>query len=73
MVLGGYHRDIATGGSWQDSTSIFVMISDTPQVESSWSLSKVLYNIDIKPSEGDSLAISLGTEKSTYSISRDEG
>ena len=62
MVLGGYHRDIATGGSWQDSTSIFVMISDTPQVESSWSLSKVLYNIDIKPSEGDSLAISLGTE-----------
>ena len=62
MVLAGYHRDIATGGSWQDSTSIFVMISDTPQVESSWSLSNVLYNIDIKPSEGDSLAISLGDE-----------
>ena len=62
MVLGGYHRDIATGGSWQDSTSIFVMISDTPQVESSWSISNVLYNIDIKPSQGDSLAIALGTK-----------
>jgi len=62
MVLGGYHRDIATGGSWQDSTSIFVMISDTPQVESSWSISNVLYNIDIKPSQGDSLGIALGEE-----------
>ena len=62
MVLGGYHRDIATGGSWQDSTSIFVMISDTPQIESSWSISNVLYNIDIKPSQGDSLGIALGDE-----------
>ena len=33
MVIGGYHRDIATGGSWQDITSIFVLISDTPQVK----------------------------------------
>jgi hypothetical protein len=62
MVLAGYHRDIATSGSWQDSTSIFAMISDSPQVESSWSISNVLYNIDIKPTQGDSLAIALGVE-----------
>ena len=62
MVLGGYHRDIATGGSWQDITSIFVLISDTPQVESSWSFSQILNGIDIRPSQGDSLAIALGQE-----------
>ena len=62
MVLGGYHRDIATGGSWQDITSIFVLISDSPQVESSWSYSQILNGIDIRPSQGDSLAIALGEE-----------
>ncbi len=62
MVIGGYHRDIATGGSWQDITSIFVLISDTPQVKSSWSYSQVLNGIDIRPSQGDSLAIALGEE-----------
>ena len=62
MVLGGYHRDIATGGSWQDITSIFVLISDSPQIESSWSYSQILNDIDIRPSQGDSLAIALGQE-----------
>jgi len=62
MVLGGYHRDIATGGSWQDTTSIFVLTSDTPHIESSWGSSKILNNIDIRPSQGDSLAIALGEE-----------
>ena len=62
VVLAGYHRDIATGGSYNDVTSIFVLMSDTPHIENSWSSSNILNNIDIKPSDGDSLAIGLGTE-----------
>ena len=62
IVLAGYHRDIATGGSYNDITSIFVLMSDTPLIQSSWSSSYILSNIDIKPSQGDSLAIALGEE-----------
>ena len=62
LVLAGYHRDIATGGSYNDITSIFVLMSDTPLIQSSWSSSYILTNIDIKPSQGDSLAIALGKE-----------
>ncbi len=62
IVLAGYHRDIATGGSYNDITSIFVLMSDTPHIQSSWSSSYILSNIDIKPSQGDSLAIDIGEE-----------
>ncbi|MBK70932.1 MAG: hypothetical protein CMB43_00655 [Euryarchaeota archaeon] len=62
IVLAGYHRDIATGGSYNDITSIFVLMSDTPLIQSSWSSSYILSNIDIKPSQGDSLAIDIGVE-----------
>jgi hypothetical protein len=62
VVLAGYYRDIATGGSYNDITSIFVLMSDTAHIESSWSSSSILSNINIKPSQGDKLAIGLGEE-----------
>ena len=63
MVLAGYHRDISTSGSWQDITSIFTLTSMNPDSPSSWSPANVvLSDIDIRPSQGDALAISLGEE-----------
>ena len=63
MVLSGYHRDISTSGSWQDITSIFTLTSMSPDSPSSWSPPNVvLSDIDIRPSQGDALAISLGEE-----------
>ena len=63
MVLAGYHRDISTGGSWQDITSIFTIVSSNPDSTSSWnSPNIVLSDIDIRPSQGDQLAIGLGEE-----------
>lgn len=63
MVLSGYHRDISTSGSWQDITSIFTLTSMNPDSPSSWSPPNVvLSDIDIRPSQGDALAISLGEE-----------
>ena len=63
MVLAGYHRDISTGGSWQDITSIFTLVSSIPDSQASWSSSNiVLSDIQIRPSQGDALAIGLGEE-----------
>ena len=63
MVLAGYHRDISTGGSWQDITSIFTIVSSNPDSPSSWSTPIiVLSDVQIRPSQGDNLAIGLGEE-----------
>jgi len=63
MVLAGYHRDISTGGSWQDITSIFTLVSSTPDSQKTWSSPNVvLSDIEIRPSQGDALAIGLGEE-----------
>ena len=63
MILAGYHRDISTGGSWQDITSIFTLVSSNPDSQSSWSSPNiVLSDVQIRPSQGDALAIGLGEE-----------
>lgn len=63
MVLAGYHRNLATGGSWQDITSIFVLSSSSPDRGPSWgNATTVLSNIDIRAADGQSLAIGLGEE-----------
>ena len=56
-VLSGYYRNISTGGSWSDTTSLFSIQSTNPDLKENWS-SPVnhLVNIDIHPNEGDSLS-----------------
>lgn len=64
MVFAGYQRDISTGGSWQDTTSIFTITSETPDSPNSWGEHVVvLADIDISSNKGDSLAIALGAEE----------
>jgi hypothetical protein len=59
-VLSGYYRNISTGGSWSDTTSIFTIQSSTPDIKENWSLPiNHLVNIDIHPDEGDSLSTAL--------------
>lgn len=63
MVLAGYHRDLSTGGSWQDLTSIFVLSSPTPDRGASWGNAlSVLVDIDIQPADAQPLAVGLGEE-----------
>ena len=63
MVLAGYHRDLSTGGSWQDLTSIFVLSSPTPDRGPSWGNAvTVLVDIDIQPADAQPLAVGLGEE-----------
>ena len=61
VVIAAYHRDIATSGSWLDVTSIFLYSSSSPDIENSWVLTDdVVSNIDIKPQEGNALAVGIG-------------
>ena len=63
MVLAGYHRDLSTGGSWQDVTSLFVISSTSPDKGTSWSSPiTVLSDIDIRPGDTQPLGVGLGDE-----------
>ena len=63
IVLAGYHRDIVTGGSWNDLTNIFMIYNDDYK-SSSWTTKmNVLSDIDIKPQDGDSIAVAIGDEQ----------
>ena len=63
MVLAGYHRDLSTGGSWQDITSLFVLSSTSPDKGTSWSNPiTVLSDIDIRPGDTQPLGVGLGDE-----------
>tara|TARA_B100000459_G_scaffold146843_1_gene114159 strand:+ start:3548 stop:8449 length:4902 start_codon:yes stop_codon:yes gene_type:complete len=62
IALAGYHRDILTGGSWNDITNIFMLHSNDAK-SSSWTTKmNVLSDIDIKPQDGDALAVGIGEE-----------
>ena len=63
IVLAGYHRDIVTGGSWNDLTNVFMIYNDDYK-SSSWTKKmNVLTDIDIKPQDGDALAVAIGGEQ----------
>ena len=63
MVLSAYYRNISTGGSWSDLTSIFSIHSSNPDEGQSWSNPALhLSDVDIHPDDGDSLATSLDGE-----------
>ena len=63
MVLAGYHRDLSTGGSWQDITSLFVISSTSPDRGTSWSSPiTVLSDLDIRPGDTQPLGVGLGDE-----------
>jgi len=63
IVLAGYHRDILTGGSWNDLTNVFMIHNDDYR-SSSWTVKmNVLSDVDIKPQDGDSLAVAIGEDE----------
>ena len=74
IVLAGYHRDISTGGSWNDLTNVFMIYNDDYK-SSSWTVKmNVLSDIDIKPQDGDPLAVAIGQDEihMLYQAMRDD-
>ena len=63
IILAGYHRDIKTGGSWNDLTNVFMMYKEDYSSSSPWTTKmNVVIDVDIKPSDGDSLAVAIGSD-----------
>ena len=74
-VVSGYYRNISTGGSWSDVTSIFSIQSSSPDIKENWtSPVNHLVNLDIHPDDGDSLSTVLldGTLHVLYQELRDD-
>lgn len=64
IVLAGYHRDILTGGSWNDITNVFMIHNVDAKSNSGWTTKmNVLSDIDIKPQDGDALAVGIGEDE----------
>ena len=64
VVIAGYHRDISTGGSWLDLTSVFTMVSDSPDRSGSWDGPTVVAtDVDVLPSAGAPVSVAIGEER----------
>ncbi len=64
VVIAGYHRDISTGGSWLDLTSVFTMISNSPDRSGSWTGPTVVAtDVDVLPSAGSPVSVAIGEDR----------
>ena len=53
IMIGGYHRDISTGGTYKDLTSVFLLKSDYPTSSSDWVFTpNIIGDIEINMNEG---------------------
>ena len=75
VVVAGYHRDISTGGSWLDVTSIFTMISERPDLSGSWNGPFIVHaDVDVLASQGDPVSVAISEERIhlLFQTSRDD-
>ncbi|MGB2507644.1 MAG: CARDB domain-containing protein, partial [Candidatus Poseidoniaceae archaeon] len=75
VVVAGYHRDISTGGSWLDVTSIFTMISERPDLSGSWEGPYIVHaDVDVLASQGDPVSVAISDERLhiLFQTSRDD-
>ena len=63
ILVGGYHRDLLTDGSYQDLTSIFVLQADAPTSSNDWKLTpNVISDIDVIQGQTDPIQIEYGED-----------
>ena len=76
VVIAGYHRDIATGGSYRDVTTLFLLSTTNPASAEDWTLEEgIVQNIDLASHIGDPPQIAIGEESLyiMYESMRDDG
>ena len=75
-LIGGYHRDLFTSGTYDDVTSIFMLDSTTPLDSESWQLTREVVPV-IEPPVGmaGSVQVARGADWThmTYQAMRDDG
>ena len=63
VVLAGYHRDLVTGGTYQDITSIFLIETDSPLSADDWVIHRnAILDIDLYPRSAPPLEIEIGKD-----------
>lgn len=63
LLVAGYHRDLLTGGSYQDLTSIFLLEADAPTSSNDWRLTpNVIADIDVVAGQTDPVQIEFGED-----------
>jgi len=64
LIIVGFHRDIATGGSYQDITNLILLSTTNPSSAEDWVLSPaVIQNVDISSHLGSAPAVAIGKDR----------
>ena len=67
IVVSGYHREMMTGGTFGDQTSVFILHADAPTKSSDWSLTpNVVDEIDLIPGETSALEVEFGDDDGAH-------
>jgi subtilisin family serine protease len=61
VVIAGYHRDLFTSGTYQDTTSIFLIDTDSLYSADGWSISRnVVLDIEMYPRTAPAIDVEIG-------------
>ena len=75
VLIGGYHRDLFTGGTYDDETSIFLLAAESPLDSESWNLTEDIVD-DLEPptNREGSVKVAHGDDWThiTYQANRDD-
>ncbi len=64
LIIAGFHRDIATGGSYQDITNLILLSTTNPSAAEDWVLTPaVIPNVDISSHVGSAPAVAIGKDR----------
>ena len=63
VVLAGYHRDLETGGTYQDATSVFLIKTDSPLSADDWTIHRnTILGIEMYPRSAPPIEIEIGKD-----------
>ena len=67
VLVSGYHRDMFTGGTFGDQTSVFLLHADNPTKSSDWTLTpNIIGEIDLIPGAASSLDVEFGEDDGAH-------
>ena len=67
ILVSGYHREMMSGSSFGEQTSVFILHADAPTKSSDWSLTpNVVDEIDLIPGETTSLEVEFGDDDGAH-------
>jgi len=75
VLIGGYHRDLFTGGTYDDETSVFLLAAASPLDRESWNLTEDVVDNLVPPTNREgSVKVAHGDDWThiTYQANRDD-